>query len=256
MPAQIRQLYRAALRFAVALPVLFSIPALIEFAQHVVEIDLGLYRTGPDAVMVLDQRRLTLGFAKTLAMLLPGYWFVRYLAWGEDPTRAKRIERPAATLFGIQFALQALTQWYALFGPSPVDLLGLAPPAADYVTLTAAMIASIVGIYLTAWLVAWPLGNAGIGPLRSIALMAGSFWRSVGYLAAGAAPLMAVHYALGYGAIGRPGWLVWAMMSADAAVVGLLALTTAGASYLAARHAAERSGVDLSGRATSSRMRR
>jgi hypothetical protein len=241
----IKRLYADAGAFALALPVLFSIPALVELAQHVVEIDLGLYRHGLDAATIFDQRRLTLGFAKTLAMILPGYWFVRYMAWNRDADRAKQIERPATTLFGILFALEAVIQWLILFGP-PVDLLlGLSPRLSSYATLVGAIGASVIGIYLTAWLVAWPLGNTRIGPLRSIALMTGSFWRTVGYTVAGTVPLMLLHYALGYGAMGRPDWLVWTMMTVDALVVGLLALTTTGAAYLAAQRAAERNGVTL-----------
>ena len=240
----IKRLYADSLAFALALPILFSIPVLIEFAQHVVEIDTGMYRLGVEAAWG-DQRRLTMGFAKVLAMILPGYWFVRYIAWNRDADRAKRIERPAATLFGIIFALQALAQWYGLFGPPIAVLLGLEGRLAQYATLTAGILVSVIGVYLTAWFVAWPLGNARIGPLRSIAIMAGSFWRSVAYLIAGSAPLMAIHYALGYGALGRPEWLVWLMMTIDALVVGVLAWTGAGAAYLAARHAASRNDIPL-----------
>lgn len=241
----IKRLYADAGAFALALPVLFSIPVLVEFAQHVVEIDLGLYRHGLNAAAIFDQRRLTLGFAKTLAMILPGYWYVRYMAWNRDAGRAKRIERPAATLFGILFAGEATLHWLLLFGPPVGLLLGLGPRLSSYASLAGAIGASVIAIYFTAWLIAWPLGNVRIGPLRSIALMAGSFWRTVGYTVAGMAPLMLLHYALGYGAMGRPEWLVWAMMAADALVVGLLALTTTGAAYLAAQRAAERNGISL-----------
>ncbi len=240
-----KRLYADARAFALALPILFSIPVLIEFAQHVVEIDLGLYRHGLGALAAMDPRRLTLGFTKTLALLLPGYWFVRYIAKNRDAAYAKAIQRPAATLFGIQFALKALAQWWALFGPPLAILLNIPGKAGDYLSLTTMIATSVIGIYLTAWFVAWPLGNAKIGPLKSIALMAGSFWRTIAYTLIGTAPLMALHYALGYGAIGQPEALVWAMMTIDALVVGVLALTMNGAGYLAARHAAQRNNVPL-----------
>lgn len=240
-----KRLYADARAFALALPILFSIPILIEFAQHVVEIDLGLYRHGLGALAAMDTRRLTLGFAKTLALILPGYWFVRYMAANRDPAYAKAIQRPAATLFGIQFALKALAQWWALFGPPLALLIGVSGRAGDYLTLTVGIITTVVGVYLTAWFVAWPLGNAKIGPLKSIAVMAGSFWRTIAYTLIGAAPLMALHYALGYGAIGQPVPLVWVMMAVDALVVGMLALTTNGAGYLAAQQAAKRNNIRL-----------
>lgn len=252
----VKQLFSDSAAFALALPILFSIPVMIEFAQHVVEIDLGFYRHGLTASAAFDQRRLSLGFAKVLALLLPGYWFVRFIAWDRDRDRAKRIERPAATLFGIQFGLQAAWQWLALFGPPLGVVLGLGPRLSTYAEVIATVGVSVVALYLTAWLVAWPLGNVQIGPLRSIAIMAGSFWRTVAYLVAGTLPLMALHYALGYAAIGRPEPLVWIMMAADALVVGFLALTTAGAAYLAAKRAADRKSVSLSGGVTAPALKR
>ena len=130
-------------------------------------------------------------------------------------------------------------------------LLGLDGRATGYASLIVAIGCSVIGIYFTAWFVAWPLGTVSIGPLRSITVIAGSFWRTVGYVLAGAVPLMLVHYALGYGAIGRSDVIVWLMMTADALVVGFLALTMAGSSYLAAQRAAARSGVALRHDATS-----
>ncbi|WP_185209211.1 hypothetical protein [Sphingomonas sp. NBWT7] len=227
-----------------ALPILFSIPVILEFTQHVVEIDLGMF-DGHRMAAALDNRRLTLGFAKTLALILPGYWFVRYMAWDRDAARAKRVVWPAAGLFAFQFVIQASFQWYALFGPSIAAAMALDGSSATYVSAASIALATIGGVYLTALFVAWPLGNASIGPLRSIAIMAGSFWRAIGYTIAGAVPLMAVHYALNYGAMGRPRALVWILLGLDALVVGFLALTTVGAHYLAAHHAAARKGVRL-----------
>ena len=252
----IKQLYADSAAFAKALPILFSIPLLIEFAQHVVEIDIGFYRHGLTAAAAFDQRRLALGFAKVLALLLPGYWFVRFIASRRDAGFAKRIERPAATLFAVQFGLQAMFQWLALFGPPLGMTLGLGPRLSNYAQLAATIGVSVIGVYLSAWLVAWPLGNPRIGPLRSIAIMAGGFWRTVGYMVAGTVPLMSLHYLLGYGALGRPEPLVWAMMAVDALVVGVLALTTSGAVYLGARHAAERRNIDLTGRAKDAELGR
>jgi hypothetical protein len=246
MWSDIKQLYRDSLSFAIALPILFSIPALIEFAQHVVEIDLGMFRREGVAVAV-DQRRLILGYAKTLSLILPSYWFVRYLASDRNARHAARIAWPAAALFGVQFATQAAVQWYALFGTPLGEALSLGTRASNVLTTLAIAVGFIGGIYLTALFVAWPLGNLRIGPISSAVIMAGSFWRTVGYSIAGTAPLMMLHYALNYGALGRPATLVWVMMASDALAVGVLGLTTAGAAYLAVRHAAGLKDVSLSG---------
>lgn len=243
--ADSRRLYADAIAFARALPFFFLIPVLIEFAQHVVEIQIRLYMRGSGAAVAMDPRRLSLGFAKTLALILPTYWFVRYMAWDRDAARARRFDTPAFPLFLILFAIRAVMQWLSLFGPPADVLLGLDPAIGNYVRIALLIGQSVLSIYLTAWFVAWPLGNARIGPLRSIAVMAGGFWRAVAFLLIGTIPLMILHYALGWGAIGRPVPVVWVMMALDAIVVGFLALTMAGGMYLGARRAADRNRVAL-----------
>ncbi|MDF2496257.1 hypothetical protein [Sphingomonas sp.] len=241
----IRQLYADCGAFALALPILFSVPAVLEFAQHVVEIKLGLFSQGLGAAAAFDQRRLSLGFAKSLAMLLPAYWFVRFMASRRDADWARKIERPAATLYGVQFALLAMAQWLSLFGPPPGLVLGLPPHLWDHASLLLGALGVMLGIYLAAWWVAWPLGNSAIGPLRSIAVMIGSFWRALIYMLAGFLPLAAVHQLLNALPIGAPEWIVWLAVTIDSLVVGFLALSSAGAVYLAARHAARRRNITL-----------
>ncbi|UVO52207.1 hypothetical protein M0208_17440 [Sphingomonas sp. SUN019] len=242
----IKRIYSDSGAFARALPFLFLIPVLIEFAQHVVEINIGMYDSRAAARGVsADDSRLALGYAKVLALTLPGYWFVRFMAWDRSAAKARAVERPAAMLFVVQFAILAAVQLFGLFGPPVGVLLGLEGTVATIAAAVAVVIQTIIGVYLTAWFVAWPLGNAAIGPVRSFGVMSGSFWRAIGYIIAGALPLMALHYALGLGAIGLPRAVVWVMMAVDAIVVGFLALTMMGANYTAARRAAERKGVSL-----------
>lgn len=242
----IKQMYGGAVRFAPAAPLLFLVPVLVEFAQHVAEVQSGLYVSRDVArAAANDPMRMAFGFAKTLALLLPGYWFVRFLAFGGDMRRTLAFDPRAIGLFAIQFVLAGSVQYLMLFGPSAGALFGLDDRAASFVTAGLAVAQSVLGIYLTAWFVAWPLGNASLGPLRSCAVMAGSFWRAVGYLLAGVIPLMALHYALGLGAIGRPPALVWVMLALDAVAVGFLALTMNAAKYVAARDATARKQVSL-----------
>lgn len=242
----IKAMYADAAHFARAAPLAFLLPVVVEFAQHVAEVRASMYLSRDAAQIAAgDPARLAWGYAKTLALLPAGYWFVRWLAWG-DARRAWRPERPAIGLFAVQALLAAGLQYQGLFGTvSLATLVNVRGQAAQAVNAAAALVQLVVGIYLTAWLVAWPLGHAALGPIRSIRIIHGSFWRTVGYLLAGALPLMALHYAFGLGAIGRPAWLVWPMLALDAGVVGLLALTLAGANYLAARDAAARRGVPL-----------
>lgn len=246
MKTDIKAIYRGAWTFAFACPLLFLIPVLVELAQHIVEWQAGMYDgiAGAKAAEG-DPLRLQFGFAKTLALLLPGYWFTRYILFGRDAARAARIEWPAVGLWLILFALNGVQQWWALFGPSLTGLIGLSGTAAQWTGYALVLFGTVAGIYFTAWIVAWPLGNAAIGPIRSIRIMAGSFWRTVVLLLAGVLPLMILHYALSFGAIFAPAFVDLPLLLLDALVVGLLALTMAGSNAVAARHAAAVKGCDL-----------
>ncbi len=241
----IREFYAASWKFALAVPILFLIPPLFEFAQHVAEIHIGMYANRAAAkALANNDVRLGFGFAKTVALILPGYWFTRFMAW-DDARKAGRPDRPAFALWLILFAAQAALQAFTLFGPSIGALIGLAGQPAQVASAALALVAGIAGMWLTAWGVAWPLGNAACGPIQSVKVMAGSFWRTMGYTLAGVLPLMVVHYALGLGAIGLPAWAYWPMLAIDAVAVGFLACAMAGSAFVAARHAARRNDYPL-----------
>lgn len=244
----IKLVYQTAWRCVWLLPLLFLISPVVEMAQHVVEIRTGMYDSLAAAKAVADNPlRMTFGFAKVIALALPTYWFVRLMAFG-DPDRAARFERPAIGLWLILFALSMVQQGYSLFGTPVGQVLGLSGKAAVWAGPVLAGLWSIVGIYLTAWVIAWTLGNWAIGPIRSVSIMAGSFWRTLGYMLACILPLMVLHYAMSYLAIAlTPAWLDWPVLFIDALVVGLLACTMAGSGYIAARSAAARKNVDLAG---------
>jgi len=241
-----KAIYRSAGAFAVAFPVLFLVPVVVEMAQHVVELQAGMYISEAGAkVAEADPLRLQFGFAKTLALLLPGYWFIRFIAL-EEKTRAARIEWPAFGLWLVLFAISAGQMWWGLFGPDLLAMTGLQEQPARFIGIALEVFQFILTIYLTAWMVAWPLGNKQIGPLRSIALMRGSFWHAVGLMVTGMIPLMAVHYGLAIAAVVvLPDVLDWIAMVIDAIVVGFLALTLAGSTGYAAIHAAQRKGAGL-----------
>lgn len=241
-----KAIYRQAAAFAFAFPLLFLIPVLVEMAQHIVELQAGMYVSEAGAkVAEADPLRLQFGFAKTLALLLPGYWFMRFIAL-PDRSRSGRIEWPAFGLWLIVFAFVAVQMWWGLFGPSLTGLAGLQGQSASIAQIALEVLSMALAIYLTAWTVAWPLGNRAIGPLRSFAIMQGSFWHAVGLMITSMLPLMALHYALAIVAVmALPTGLDWAAMVVDAFVVGLLALTLTGSSAYAALRAAKRRSVDL-----------
>ncbi|MDO7842726.1 hypothetical protein [Sphingomonas immobilis] len=244
MWSDIRDVYRAAGAFALACPLLFLIPPLCEMLQHVVEYRIGMYDSlAAFKAVANDNSRMGFGILKVVATLLPGYWFTRFMGNGHDVRAAHDFR--AFGWWGLVMLVSLLLTATGLFLGDILAPLHLGKQAATFVGAGYNIATAVLGIYLTAWGVAWALGNRAIGPRGSIRIMAGSFWRTIGYVIAGALPLMIVHYALGYGALGRPPALLWPMLTLDALVVGLLALTLAGASFVAARHAAAKKQVSL-----------
>ncbi len=247
MWTDIKQIYSSIWAFALACPILFAIPVVVEFIQHAVEMQAGMY-TGPEGAIAAENEpsRMQFGMLKVLSLLLPGYWLVRFMMFDRSAILARSIQWPAIGLFAVLFALNGAMSAFTLFGPDVSALLGLEDTAETTFNVVSAIVLQIITIYLFAWFVAWPLGNGAIGPFRSAQIMQGSFFYSVGLFLAGVLPLMVVHYALSAAAIitGGPAF-DWTIMAVDSAVVGFLALSMVASSVIAARNAASRKGVSL-----------
>ncbi len=242
----IKDIYGSAWAFALVCPILFMIPVLFEFAQHVIEINAGMYSSKEGALAAADDpARMTWGFIKTIAISLPTYWFYRFVVGERNASYARHMDARAIILWGSVFLVLVVgLSWLSLFGPPLGQVLGLEGRAESMAKITLAVAQTFVGIYLTVWLVALSQGNAAVGPIQSARIMQGYFWHTVGLMIAGILPLMALHYA-GLFAIGRSEPIVWLMMTFDSVVVGFLALTMLGANAVAARRAAAAKGVSL-----------
>ena len=247
MWTDIKSIYSSAWRFAIVCPLLFLVPVLVEFVQHVMEMRAGMYTGIEQAQLVeADQTRLWFGFAKTLAILLPGYWFVRYVMFDGDAARARALEWPALGLFAVILAIEGAQSWVGLFAPSLAETIGLQGTAAIAFSVAEFLALQMLVIYLFAWSTAWPLGNSSIGPVRSVAIMHGSIGRAAVLMIAAVLPLFLLHFGISAVAIVSGGPASdWALMALDSVVVGFLALTMAGVAPYAARRAAERKGIDL-----------
>jgi cytochrome c biogenesis protein CcdA len=242
----IKDIYGSAWAFALVCPILFMIPVLFEFAQHVVEVNAGMYLSKEDARAAADDSaRMTGGFIKTIAISLPSYWFYRFVVSDRNASYARRIDPGAIELWGSIFLLFVVGfGWLSLFGPSLGQVLGLEGRAESMAKIMLALVQTFVGIYLTVWLVALSQGNAAVGPFQSARIVHGYFWHTVALMTAAIVPLMVLHYAALF-AIGRPEPIVWTIMAFDSLVVGFLALTMHGANAVAARRAAAARRISL-----------
>lgn len=219
-----RAAHSKSLAFAAVLPLAAAIPLVAEFFQHVVEMNIGMY-AGPDAAEATADNtdRLNAGFLKTIALSLPGYFLIRWLNSGGDKAGATRLEGKAVRLFGLVIALQALLTWLSLYVWTEGALaIGF-------------FVFSLIFMPLVArFVVAAPLGIL-VSPLQSIRAMLPNALYAILFPLVTILPLMAVHYALGIGAVFVPGdGLKWAMLVVDSFVTAWLALVITTTHYIIA----------------------
>jgi len=132
-----------------------------------------------------------------------------------------------------------------LWGGGPFRALGVGDDAIMRLGIATFLALTVLEIYLAAWKTGAAVGNPALGFRRSIGLVRGHFWWSLGLFVAAFLPLMVLHYALGLGAIGRPVPLAVAMLVVDSAVVGFLATVLIGTNFFIARRVAAAAGVPL-----------
>ncbi|PTS78060.1 hypothetical protein DBR17_12890 [Sphingomonas sp. HMWF008] len=231
----LRQTYGGSIAFLIACPLLSLIPVLFEIVQHIVEVKIGMYQSVAMAKAVEhDPWRMGFGMVKVIALILPGYWVVRFLAW-RDPRAAGRFDPVAVRLFAgfaaFQIALAAV-QLFAL-------------PPSPWVQLAAFIGGQVIGILVVAWGVAAALGNPAIGPGASIAIMARHIPWTFAFSLVAMLPLMVPHYALAAVALVGPKPLLWPVLLVDSLLVGWLSAVLLAAGYVAATRAAGRAGVSL-----------
>lgn len=221
----IKYVHRESWAFLLACPLIALIPIAVEFIQHYVEMQAGMYAGSEGAKAAEnDTGRMIAGYAKTLAISLIGYSVIRFLAGNRDAAAARTLEPKAAQLFAVIFALQAGLSYLGLFVFEGMSTGGI----------ILAVLGFIVTPLFARFIAAAPLGIY-ISPQESAAQM----WRQIPWAIAfsiiASLPLMIVHYALGIGAIFVPGEAIkWTMLAVDSLVVGWLAALLAASSWVVA----------------------
>ena len=158
---EFRAVHTRSLAFAAALPLVAAVPLVAEFIQHVVEMRIGMYASPDAAEATADNaQRLHFGFAKVIALSLPAYFFFRWLHSGGGCNFAMRIEGPAAGLFALVLALQALFAWLSLFvwtdGPMGIEEFIASFGDAEVLERERAQRPQRCGARSTVALAAWP----------------------------------------------------------------------------------------------------
>ena len=228
-----RDVHRSSLAFAAALPLVFAIPLVAEFVQHVIEMRIGMY-DGVEGAKAAesDPACMWFGFAKVAALNVVGYFVIRWLHSGGNRAFALAFPRKAATLFGLVLALSLFLAWLSLF------------VWADGYMATGFFVFSLIFMPLIVrFVVAAPLGIL-VTPLESIKVMASDALFAIAFSIVAILPLMAIHYALGIGAMFVEGdGLKWALLILDSFVTALLGIVMVAAQYTMATRPAPIDGA-------------
>lgn len=246
MGNDLREIFVRAGRYALLCPLLFLVPVAIEMVQHIVEIRGGMY---VDAAGMRaagnDMTRLAVGHIKVIALFLTGYWAARFLVFGDDAAAARRIDGRALRLFVPVMAWGLFWLIAIQDGPLIAAAAGV-PSATSAVILLGVMVASLFfEPLLSAWKTAAAAGNPAIGFMRSIRLTRAIYGRAIALSLLSMLPMMVAHYAIALFAVGQAPVVVWVLMAVDSVLVGYLGVTMIASSYVIARRAAERAGLDL-----------
>lgn len=239
-------LHRSAWRFAFACPLLFAVPVVAELVQHAAELHIGVYENFErfEALASHPLRTVT-GVVKTLALMLCGYWFLRYLGRGESAVAARSWDARSLRLFALVMCWALAWAIPFMFGGDVLIAMGVSKSAVFNIGVGMFFLSILLETFLAPWKTAAPLGNADIGFGRSIGLVRGHLLWSLGVFVLAFLPLMVVHYGLAVVAIGRPEPVVVAVLVADALLVGVLANVLVGINFLIARRVTDAAGVSL-----------
>lgn len=246
MWTEIKTAYRDSARVAVQRPLLFALPLIAEFTQHVVEYRVGMFDSMEAMKAVSDDAsRMGFGYVKVFALIVIAYWVTRALANLEGAKLRVLGDRASLILFvGVMLwnLLSGLSQEYG------GALLGALLPTRWFAAaaILAFVLLVVIDTCLVPWKVGAALGNAGITIPASLRIMGGRnvLWSLV-FIILAALPLMVLHYALNVGAAGRPAALLWSILALDALVVGYLGIVLVAIHYRIARRAAGRAGLPL-----------
>jgi hypothetical protein len=242
----IREAYVGAWKFARALPWIVAIIAAAEFAQHIAEIRLGIYDSFERAKALQNAPlRMITGHIKVLVLAILGYSVARYLAFGNDRAAATRIDRRAVRLFVWVLAFDALWLIIALDVPPLLGDAGFDPDIVRRLVIAASIASFLVQLVLAPWKIAAALGNPAIGFARSIRLSLRHILWALVFVMLAELPLLALHYGLFLGAIGRASIIVWPMALFDAIVVAYVGVLIVAASFVLARRTTAAAGVSL-----------
>lgn len=239
----IRQAYDDTYRFILAFPLLAGLIVVLEGAQHIVEWFTGFYAGAQitDAAQA-NPVRLSLGAAKTVAILLVGYWVARYLLSNGSSRFTTRSELRTLRRYGY------VALGYVLISAAAALMVAVAGAqllGAAFLPVLVILTGAAIRTLLSFWMTGAAVGDRSATLAHSVRDTRGSvLWGTALVIVAWMPPVI-VHYALGKSAVGAPSALVGLILIVDTLVVGFMGVLLSSIQVQVARRVATRSGHAL-----------
>jgi hypothetical protein len=243
MIRDLKDAYAGSWRFMLACPILFALPVAVEGLQHAAEYGLGMYAGMAEAQAVeTHPLRMGLGYLKASVLALSAYWIIRYLALGAS--QAARLDPKAIRLFAPVMLWHLAWGALLLWGGGLLTAAGIEGSAAFRIGLSVFLGNFVLETALSAWKSGAALGNERMTFAHSLRIVGRHLPWSLAFFLAAVMPVMVVHYAFAFFAIGGGG-LVIPLLVVDSLLVGYLGTLIVAASFIVARRTAARAGETL-----------
>lgn len=235
----LRETYRNAWRFATGVPIVAAAVVVAEAAQHVAEWMTGMYVSFDNAKAAENSLSRTIfGLAKVGLLMILGYWVPRFIFGGGSRNLTLAADPVAVRKFALVLAYGIAVGVLTHSVPKILSAIGLTGGAAGAVFGVYVLLTILLGVALNPWTVGAAVADPHASPPNALRMSRGSVLWGLLFTLLLILPPMAVHYALGLGAIGKPAPVAVAMLSLDSLFVGFLGILLACGHVTIAKHIA------------------
>ncbi len=222
--------YLDSLRAIKGLPWLFAAIIAWEFAQHVVEVRIGMFTDKEMARAVSqDGARMAFGWVKMISIYVGAFFVIRHFA-GKRDGRQLAPRGTAAKRFA-PYLVYSLVMFAAVFYTR--DFAG--EEHVDTVRTIVGLGQVLVEPLLMAWVVAAATDGRIAGPIGSARHTGLLYFLALPLFLLTRVPVSLLHQNLNEWAMGKQGAELWSLLAIDSLVVGLIVAITPAAMVRVAR---------------------